>query len=244
MKKMIQIFPGIEELSADFAKRISKDISGTPDKQFYSIALSGGTTPRTVFSYMAEHYAESINWAKLLVFWGDERCVPPDHAESNYRMAFESLLSFVTIPDLNIFRIQGENDPLDESKNYSEIVNKLLLHKNGIPRFDLFMLGLGEDGHTASIFPDQINLVNSEKLFETSRHPVSRQNRITATAKLINNSKQVIFLVTGKSKAEIAAQVIEKKLGSELLPASFINPADGEVIWMLDEPAGEKLNKG
>jgi 6-phosphogluconolactonase len=244
MKKTIQIFPGIEEISAEFAKRISREIAATPDKRFYSIALSGGTTPRAVFSFIAEHYADSINWAKMLVFWGDERCVPPDHDESNYKMAFESLLGFTTLPDLNIFRIQGENDPLDESKNYSEIVNKLLQHKNGIPRFDLFMLGLGEDGHTASIFPDQINLVHSEKLFETSRHPVSGQNRITATAKLINNSKQVIFLVTGKGKAGIAAQVIEKKKGSERLPASFINPHEGELIWMLDEPAGHMVNKG
>jgi 6-phosphogluconolactonase len=244
MKKTIQIFPDIEELSAEFAKRIFKDISGTPDKQFYTIALSGGSTPRAVFSYMAEHYAESINWAKLLVFWGDERCVPPDHAESNYRMAFESLLSYVTIPDVNIFRIQGENDPLDESKNYAAIVNKLLLHKNGIPQFDLFMLGLGEDGHTASLFPDQLSLLTSEKLYETSHHPVTGQTRITASAKLINNSKQVCFLVTGRSKSEIAAKLIEKKEGWQLLPASFIHPSDGELIWMLDEPAGEKLNKG
>ncbi len=244
MKKTIQIFTSFDELSVAFAKRLSDEIVKTPKERFYSIALSGGSTPRTVFKFIAENYAEKINWSRLLVFWGDERCVPPDHAESNYRMAFESLLSYVTIPDLNIFRIQGENDPLDEAKNYSGIVNKLVLHKNGIPQFDLFMLGLGEDGHTASIFPDQISLVHSEKLFETSRHPVSGQNRITATAKLINNSKQVIFMVTGKSKAEKAAQVIEKKEGSERLPASFINPGEGELVWMLDEPAGHWLKKG
>jgi 6-phosphogluconolactonase len=121
------------------------------------------------------------------------------------------------------------------------MVNKLLLHKNGIPQFDLFMLGLGEDGHTASIFPDQMSVVNSEKLFEVSRQPKSGQNRITATAKLINNSKQVIFLVTGKNKAVIAARVIDKGKDYELLPASFINPDDGELIWMLDEPAAQKL---
>jgi len=241
MKKIIQIFTSIDELSAAFAKRISDEILKTPKERFYSIALSGGSTPRAVFKFIAENYAEKINWSRLLVFWGDERCVPPDDDESNYKMAFESLLGYLTIPDLNIFRIQGENDPSVEAINYSEIVNKLLHHKNGIPQFDLFMLGLGEDGHTASIFPDQISLFDSVKLFEASRHPVSKQNRITATGKLINNSKQVCFLVTGESKAEKVAQIIEKKEGWELLPASLINPKEGELIWMLDEHSGRKL---
>ena len=241
MKKTIQIFPGIEELSAEFAKRISREIAATPEKRFYSVALSGGSTPRAVFNYIAGHYAERINWDKMLVFWGDERCVPPDSDESNYKMAFDSLLGYTTLPDVNIFRIRGENDPAEEAENYAEIVNKLLFHHSGIPQFDLFMLGMGEDGHTASIFPDQISLFDSDKLFEPSQHPVTKQNRITATGKLINNSKQVCFLVTGDSKAEKVAQVIEKKKGWELLPASFINPTDGELIWMLDEAAGKKL---
>jgi 6-phosphogluconolactonase len=241
MKKTIQIFSSIEELSAAFAKRISGDITRTPKERFYSIALSGGSTPRAVFKFIAENYADKINWSRLLVFWGDERCVPTDDDESNYKMAFKSLLGYLTIPDLNIFRIQGENDPLVEANNYSEIVNKLLLHKNGIPQFDLFMLGLGEDGHTASIFPDQISLFGSDKLFEASQYPVSKQTRITATGKLINNSKQVCFLVTGESKAEKVAQIIEKKVGWQLLPASFIHPEEGTLIWMLDEHAGHKL---
>ena len=241
MKNTIQIFPGIEELSADFAKRISREIAATPEKRFYSIALSGGSTPRAVFNYIAGHYAERINWDKMLVFWGDERCVPPDSDESNYKMAFDSLLGYTTLPDLNIFRIRGENDPAVEAENYAEIVNKLLFHHSGIPQFDLFMLGLGDDGHTASIFPDQISLIYSDRLFAVGKHPVSGQNRITATGKLINNAKQVVVLVTGESKAEIAARVIEKKSGYELLPASFINPTDGELIWMLDGAAGQKL---
>jgi 6-phosphogluconolactonase len=107
MKKTIQIFSGINDLADEFAKRISKEIAATSDKRFYSIALSGGSTPRAVFDYIAEHYADSLHWSRILVFWGDERCVPPDNKESNYKMAFESLLGYTTIPDLNIFRIQG-----------------------------------------------------------------------------------------------------------------------------------------
>ena len=242
MKKTIQIFENIETLSAAFAKRISEDISRTPDGQLYSIALSGGSTPRAVFKFIAENYRFKINWSKVLVFWGDERCVPPSSDESNYKMATDSMLEHIIIPDYNIYRIKGENDPSAEAKRYSELTDYLLPHQNNIPQFDLFMLGLGEDGHTASIFPDQISLLDSVKLFEASRHPVSKQNRITATGKLINNSKQVCFLVTGDSKAEKVAHVIEKKKGWELLPASFINPADGELTWMLDEPAGQMLS--
>ncbi len=242
MKKTIQLFSSVEKLSAAFAKRISDDISRTPQKQFFSIAFSGGSTPRSIFKFIAENYADKINWSKVLVFWGDERCVPPDDEESNYKMAFENLLSYVTIPDLNIFRIQGEIDPHVAAKNYAEIVNKLLPHKKSIPQFDLFILGLGEDGHTASIFPDQITLFDSEKLFEIGHHPVSGQNRITATGKLINNAKHICFLVTGASKAEKVSQIIEKKESFQLLPASFIHPAEGELTWMLDELAGHKLN--
>lgn len=242
MKLSIRIFPGIEALAVEFAKSISYQIAATPEKQFYSIALSGGSTPRAVFEYLAVNYAERINWKKMLVFWGDERCVPPDHDDSNYKMAFDSLLGYTTLPDLNIFRIKGENDPAAEAKDYAAIVNKLLPHHKGIPQFDLFMLGMGEDGHTASIFPNQISLFDSDKLFEASRHPVTKQNRITATGKLINNAKQVCFLVTGNGKAEKVAQVIEKKKGWESLPASLIHPTDGELTWMLDEEAGQMLS--
>jgi len=242
MEKTIQIFDNIETLSAGFAKRISEDISGTPDGQLYSIALSGGATPRAVFKFIAENYRFKINWSKVLVFWGDERCVPPSSDESNYKMATDSMLEHIIIPDYNIYRIKGENDPSAEAKRYSELIDYLLPHKNNIPQFDLFMLGLGEDGHTASIFPDQISLFDSDKLFEASRHPVTKQNRITATGKLINNSRQVCFLVTGEGKAEKIAQIIEKKEGWELLPASLIRPSKGELMWMLDFPAGQKLS--
>jgi 6-phosphogluconolactonase len=242
MKRTVLIFESIEKLSAEFAKRISIDISGTPVGQFYSIALSGGSTPQDIFKYISEHYPQKINWSEVLVFWGDERCVPPSDNESNYKMACESLLSHIKIPDQNIYRIRGENNPANEAKRYSEIVKNLLPSENSIPQFDLCMLGLGEDGHTASIFPDQVALFNSEKMFEASRHPVSKQNRITATGRLINNSKKVCLIVTGESKAEKVAQIIEKKKDWELLPASLIDPTAGELIWLLDKPAGQMLS--
>jgi len=243
MKQTILIFETIEKLSGEFAKRISNDISGTQEGQFFSIALSGGSTPQAIFKHISEYYAQKIDWPRVLVFWGDERCVPPSQDESNYKMASESLLNNIKIPGQNIYRIRGENNPAMEAKRYSEIVNKRLPSINSVPRFDLCMLGLGEDGHTASIFPDQIALFNSEKIFEAGRHPVSKQNRITATGRLINNSKKVCFLVTGESKAEKVAQIIEKKKGWEHLPASLIDPVAGELIWLLDKPAGQMLSE-
>jgi 6-phosphogluconolactonase len=242
MKKKIQRFGTIKKLSAGFAERLAEDIALTPDGKFYSIALSGGSTPRTIFKFISENYGDKMDWTRVLIFWGDERCVPPESDESNYKMAFESLLKNIKIPEYNIYRIKGEDDPSSEAKRYSELVDYLLPHTNHIPQFDLCILGLGEDGHTASIFPNQLALLNSDRLFEASRHPVTGQNRITATGKLINNSGKVFFLITGESKAEKVAQIIEKREGWELLPASFINPEEGELTWMLDEPAGQKLS--
>jgi 6-phosphogluconolactonase len=177
-----------------------------------------------------------------MIFWGDERCVPPTNDESNYKMTSDSLIKKINIPASNIYRIEAEKDPAEEAERYSNQVRILLPHRMGTPRFDLVMLGIGEDGHTASIFPGEILLFNSEKLFEVSRHPLTGQKRITATGKLINNSKEVCFLVTGESKAERVAQIIEKKPGWERLPASLVLPENGELVWMLDGPAAQMLN--
>jgi 6-phosphogluconolactonase len=152
-------------------------------------------------------------------------------------MTHENLFKHLNIHELNFCRINGENDPEEEAKRYSGKVKSMLPNINNIPQFDLIMLGLGEDGHTASIFPHNIELFNSDQLFAASEHPVSKQIRITATGKIINQAKEICFLVTGPGKAEKVAQVIQKQAGWETLPASLVNPFDGQVIWLLDEPA-------
>lgn len=242
MKETIQIFSSVEKLADTFAGRISERISITAGDQFFYLALSGGSTPRAIFKSIAENYKDKIDWSKVMIFWGDERCVDPSSDESNYKMAYESLFKNINIPESNIYRIEAEKDPAYEVKRYAKLVDLLLPHKMNTPQFDLVMLGLGEDGHTASIFPDSIHLFNSGKLFEISRHPATKQKRITATGRLINNAKQVCFLVTGASKAEKAAQILEKKTGWQDLPASLVNPEDGELVWMLDDLAGQMLS--
>lgn len=242
MKKSVIIFSTVEKLSLYFAKTISEYVNNTPADCFFSLALSGGSTPKDVFEFIASNFKNKINWSKVIIFWGDERCVSPESDESNYKMASDSLLNRIQIPDTNIFRIKGENDPVTEAKRYSEIVSKLIPSVNGNPQFDLIMLGLGEDGHTASIFPNNIHLFDSKNLFEVSEHPDTKQKRITATGKIINNSKAVFFIATGRNKSEKVYRVIEKKSKWEFYPASLADPKKGELIWLLDNLSAEQLS--
>ncbi len=244
MNKSVRIFSTIEKLSLYFAERLSEYVSKTPADRFFSLVLSGGSTPKVVFEFIASNFKNKINWSKVIIFWGDERCVSPESGESNYKMASDSLLKHIQIPDANIFRIKGEDDPATEAKRYSEIASKLIPSVNGNPQFDLIMLGLGEDGHTASIFPNNIHLFDSEKLFEVSEHPDTKQKRITATGKIINNSKTVSFLATGKNKSEKVHQILEKKSKWKFYPTSLVEPKNGELIWLLDNLAAEQLNSG
>jgi 6-phosphogluconolactonase len=241
MQKEIRIFSSIQELAQFFAEKLAFSVNGTPAGSFFSIMLSGGSTPRLVFNYIAANFRNRIDWRKVKVFWGDERCVPPGSDESNFRMAKDSLLDHVSIQENNIFRIKGEADPTTEAERYEEVIRQNIPLIQNIPRFDLIILGLGEDGHTASIFPDNLHLYNSDKLFEVTEHPLTKQKRITATGEIINNSRTVIFLVTGESKAEMVARIIKRKELWENLPASLVNAENGELLWLLDEKAARFL---
>ncbi len=237
----IKIFPTVEKLEGSFAELLQQNVDMTGDNDFYSIALSGGSTPNKIFRYLSENFNDKINWAKIKIFFGDERCVPPDNEESNYRMANESLLKNISIPKENIFRIKGENNPVKEAARYEEVLKSNLLSLNGIPQFDLILLGLGEDGHTASIFPNQVNLLYSARLCEVAVHPQTKQKRITLTGKIINNAKLVVFIVTGKNKSKILNKIISADNSGSVFPASFVSPKNGKIIWLLDFQASQLL---
>ena len=196
-----------------------------------------------MFEYIALHFKNQIDWQKVLVFWSDERCVNPESDQSNFRMAKESLLDLVPIPADNIFRIYGESDPAAESERYTEIIRQHVPSHGTFPQFDMMMLGLGDDGHTVSIFPGNLHLFNSNMLCEVAVNPYSQQKRITVTGQVVNHAKTVVFLVTGEAKAEMVTRIIEKKEGWDKLPAALVNPKDGELIWLLDEKAADKLGK-
>jgi 6-phosphogluconolactonase len=231
----IIISDSIEELSEQFAQLLLNKLNES--KNYFHVALSGGSTPKIVYKYLSENYRSKIDWGKIKLFWGDERCVPPDHPESNYKMANDNLISRVNIPQENIFRIHGEVNPSDEVTNYSNILLANISVRANLPEFDLILLGLGEDGHTVSIFPNSLNLFNEEAICAVAEHPITHQKRITLTGRVINNAKQVIFLVTGESKSNVADIILNKKYGFEKLPAYRVNPSHGELIWLMDEAA-------
>jgi len=210
-------------------------------KESIHIALSGGSTPKIVFDELASRTITEKIWQKVHLYWGDERCVNPDDDDSNYKMTVVHLLSKIEIPEENIHRIRGENVPDYEAERYEEILESKLPIINGFPRFDLVILGMGDDGHTASIFPHEMALWHSEKLCEVAEHPESAQKRITITGKLINHAATVAFLVTGENKADKVAEIIEEKGDYKNYPASLVSPKSGNLLWFLDDAAAAKI---
>ena len=166
-----------------------------------SIALSGGNTPNILFSVIADNFSNTIDWGNVDIFWVDERCVPPYDKNSNYGNAKHYLFDRIDIPDSNIHRIRGEIEPNKEAEWYSGAIRNYVKTKNGLPVFDFIILGLGEDGHTASIFPNQMELMRSDKITAVSVHPKTGEKRITITGNVINNAETVSFLITGSNKA-------------------------------------------
>lgn len=224
------------------AKNVAADLANTVKRGVpFHIALSGGSTPKLLFEYLAVHYKESIPWGDVHLWWGDERCVAPDHPESNYLMTKESLLRGVILPPGNVHRIKGESDPQEEALRYENEMKRSIPLKDGLPVFDLIYLGLGTDGHTASIFPDRMDLLEEASFTAVAIHPESGQKRVSLTGPVINHAAKVAFLVTGESKAERVSEIFEQKDGSELLPASHIHPVHGDLAWYLDRPAATSL---
>jgi 6-phosphogluconolactonase len=243
MKNSVRIFNSLDALSHFFSLKVAAHVGEIPHEQFFSFVLSGGSTPPKLFSYLAKNFADRIEWKKVKVFWGDERCVGPQDIESNFRMAKENLLDRIPITATNIYRINGEADPVEEAARYAEVVCRQVPLTEKVPRFDFVMLGLGEDGHTASVFPEHPELFSCDKLYSPTFNPYTNQGRITATGKIINNAHTVTFVVTGKNKADMVARIIEKKEGWEKLPASLVRPDNGELFWLLDEDAASSLGK-
>ena len=218
-----------------------KSLEAIAERGFFTVALSGGSTPKLLYQLLAdpnEPFREQIPWPRIHFFWADERHVPPDHPESNYGMANEAMLSRVPVSKHKVHRIKSENpDAADAAQAYEEQVLKFV--SGSPPRFDLTLLGLGTDGHTASIFPD------SEVLHETKRVVAApwieklKAYRLTMTLPLINNSASVLFLISGTEKAEIVKAILQ---GSKAYPARKVRLTNGELLWLLDRDAASKVN--
>jgi 6-phosphogluconolactonase len=214
----------------------------------FTVALSGGSTPRSVYTRLAtEPLVSSLDWSRVHVLWGDERCVPPEHEASNYRMARETLLDHVPVPEANIHRIRGEDDPVGAAMAYERVLRTVLRTPSGPPRIapgarlDLVLLGLGSDGHTASLFPGAASLRATEEWVAAEfNHEVSMW-RVTLTPTVINAAAETAFVVSGAGKAAIVRMVLEGPNRPHELPAQLIAPTAGRLVWLLDAPAAADL---
>lgn len=234
-----KIFNTPEETAQAVARFLSEEIKSSPSNYF--VALSGGSTPKLLFRILADEYKNKIDWKKVHFFWGDDRMVHVSSPESNYGEAKRILFDNIDIPISNIHPIDGLIPPEIEAQRYSEKILELVPIKNDLPRFDLNLLGMGEDGHTASIFPNQMQLLLSNKMCEPAWHPETKQPRVTITGKVINNSKVIVFLATGESKAEKISEIFNQTGNYLNYPASNIQATNGEMYWFLDKVAAGNL---
>ena len=207
----------------------------------FSVALAGGNTPRKVYELLAgDELGRHVDWARTHVFFGDERCVPPDHPESNYRMADETLLSRVPLPRANVHRIEGAGDAIENARTYEDELRSFFGEIEW-PEFDLVLLGMGDDGHTASLFPHTPALDAGGAWVAANWVEKHGAYRITLTAPAINHARQVLFLVSGRSKAARLAEVVRGDFEPERLPAQLVRPVAGELEWLVDEEAAREL---
>lgn len=236
----VKILPDNAALTQTAAQEFHKVAeSAVQERGRFSVALSGGNTPRAIYSLLASEHKE-LPWDRIHVFFGDERHVPPDHPDSNFRMASESLLSKVPIPEKNVHRIHAELDAEAAAAEYDQqLVNFFHLSNHDWPRFDLIFLGIGEDGHTASLFP------GSQALAEMSHRVMAnwvekfKTFRITLTFPVLNHAAEVVFLVSGADKAQALNQVLRP--GAKKYPAQCVQPENGRLLWLVDQDAGSLL---
>jgi 6-phosphogluconolactonase len=240
----IEIFPAASNLfhaAAEEFMRAARTAIGAQGR--FTVALAGGSTPKGLYSLLATNYTDFV-WNRVFLFFGDERHVPPTDAESNYRMVNETLLSKIQVPSENVFRVAAENaDASAAATDYESKIRKFFALKAGeFPRFDLILLGMGPDGHTASLFPDSAGLKDNEHLVIANWVEKFKTHRISFTFPVLNRAAEVLFLVSGADKASVLAQVLQGD-PSLALPSQKVQPSDGKLLWMLDEAAASKLKR-
>ncbi|MCY7346922.1 MAG: 6-phosphogluconolactonase [Pyrinomonadaceae bacterium] len=245
--RKVTVLNNLEELSrAAAAKFVELAQSGIAAKGSFTVALAGGSTPKKLYELLAdenESFRAEVDWRKINFFWGDERCVAPDSDESNYRMANESLLKPLNISPSNIHRFKSESDAETAARDYERFLRFFFNEPNdGVPRFDLILLGMGADGHTASLFPNTDVLRETEKLVAAPFVEKFGTHRLTLTPNVINNASNVIFQVAGADKADALREVLDGEIQPETFPSQIVNLSSGKVYWFLDEAAAQHLS--
>jgi 6-phosphogluconolactonase len=246
----IKVLPDPKAVAVEAAERIIAAANeAVTHEGSFSIALSGGSTPKILYELLATPaYSSRMPWADTEIFFGDERCVPPDHKDSNYRMAREALLSKVPIPPISVHRMKGEIDPAAAADEYEQLLRDRFGNGGGGAGagggtgagMDVVLLGMGDDGHTASIFPGTVATRETKRSvlgYFAENSSTGKSWRVTLTAPFINRSRQVMFLICGASKAQRLTEVLEGPRDPERLPSQLIDPAEGELVILLDTPA-------
>jgi len=234
---MVQIFPNSKDLARGAAEHfVARSREAVAQRGSFTVALSGGSTPKALFELLAdpnEPFRDQITWSNIHFFWSDERHVPPDHPDSNYRMANEALLSHVPVTQNNVHRVPSENP--NAALAASEYEQTLIrTTQQTLPNLDLILLGLGPDGHTASIFPGSEVLHETKRLVAAPWVEKFQTYRITMTLPLLNNGASIVFLVSGSEKTKIVNEIFA---GPEKYPAQAVKPSHGELLWMVDQEA-------
>ena len=240
----IRVYPDPDSLAragVDFFVTLAREALAI--RKRFSVALAGGSTPRRMYATLAGNSrAAELDWPGIHVFWSDERCVPPEHPDSNYRLARESLLDRLPIPAVNVHRLPGELEPKPAAAAYDQLLRSFFTGPANAARqtFDLVLLGLGRDGHTASLFPGSPALDEQERWVAAVEHhtpPPPLVDRLTLTLPAINAASQVVFLVSGADKTAIVRQVLAVTSAEPPLPAQLVRPTRGRLTWLLDADA-------
>ena len=241
----VRILTTPQELFAAAADEVLRSATeAVTQRGRYTIALSGGSTPRSLYTLLATNARNAMPWDRTFFFWGDERHVSPADPESNYRMVEESMLSKAPVPAGNVFRVAAENpDATAAADAYEKTLKSFFALEAGqLPRFDLILLGLGPDGHTASLFPGTAALREESRLVVANWVEKFKTSRITFTLPVLNAARCVAFLVSGTDKAPALHAVLETDAPGEQYPSKLVHPTDGELIWMVDRAAASELS--
>jgi 6-phosphogluconolactonase len=241
MKNKIKVFSNSKALTeAAVEAFVHLAAESIDERRQFTVALSGGSTPQPVYAALGlVETKERVDWEKVHLFWGDERHVPSEHSDSNFGMVQKALLRKIAIPDSNIHRVPAECGIHEAAAQYEKELREFFI--DPCPRFDLVLLGMGEDGHTASLFPHSAGLYEEQRWFIANYAPKRETWRLTLTKNAINAARNILVLVSGASKAKMVAEVIKGPLTPESKPIQYISPTDGDMLWLLDEKAASGM---
>jgi len=242
MSTIIEVFQNLEALSHEAASTfVTLSRNCIASRGRFTVAISGGDTPKRLYTLLGSaQYCNLVDWSNVHFFWVDERCVPKESEESNFKTAFDAFLSKIPLPDKNIHRIKGEEKPEKAAVDYEHDIRRFY-KRTGLVVFDLVILGMGGDGHIASLFPGSEALKETRRLAVAVYMKESKKKRITLTLSVLNNAAQILFLVAGQSKADMVLKILGYR-DKKQYPASLVSPVHGVLRWLLDKEAASKLN--